>query len=74
MPIDGHCIRPALSIEPEVPGDGVQAVGMAAEVPPVADDLGRLGGQLVAAAPAVFLVVRVVVLVTVGRIQKTAQA
>jgi hypothetical protein len=36
---------------------------VSAEVPAVSDDLGRLGGQLVAAAAAVLLVVHMVVLV-----------
>lgn len=66
MPIDGHGVRPTLSIGPQVSGDGVKALGVGAVVPTIPDNLRRLGGQLVATAPSVLLVVHVVVLVTVG--------
>ena len=63
MPIDGHRVRPALCAGPEVSCDRVKAIGVAAIVPPVSDYLWRLRGQLVTPAPAVLLVVHVVVLV-----------
>ncbi len=70
MPVYGHGIRPALSVRSQVPGYRIQAVRMSAVIPAVTDNLRRLGGQLVAPAPAMFLVVQVVILVAekIGRL------